>query len=304
MNTNKEIGDSITTFSLNELLSHAGVPQSDELGRQCIISKQRATLNSFCSPLRVEAFTIGIGCEGSTTIRFNLREYQIQKDTFFFFSPRSILEAPDGSNVQAHVILISSEFMREINLDFKSVLPQFLSFGKNPFTQLTPEESVVIRKAFSQIEEELQRPRTIYSQKIIGHLITAMFYKIAEILQDNQQFQLVQQHTTYDRTEEYFRRFMQELSEHYQQERMVGFYANKLCITPKYLTTLIKRISGKSVSEWIDDFVIFEAKALLKHSHMSIQEIAYQLNFPNQSFFGSYFKRNTGMSPSQYKAQQ
>jgi len=80
--------------------------------------------------------------------------------------------------------------------------------------------------------------------------------------------------------------------------------ARQLCITPKYLTTLIKRISGKSVSEWIDSYVILEAKTLLKYSNMSVQEIAYYLNFPNQSFFGSYFKRNTGMSPSQYKAKQ
>ena len=83
----------------------------------------------------------------------------------------------------------------------------------------------------------------------------------------------------------------------------MGFYARQLCITPKYLTTLIKRISGLSVSEWIDNYVIIGAKTLLKYSTMSIQEIAYYLNFPNQSFFGSYFKRNTGMSPSQYKAQ-
>ena len=56
--------------------------------------------------------------------------------------------------------------------------------------------------------------------------------------------------------------------------------------------------------EWIDSYVILEAKTLLKYSDMSVQEIAYALNFPNQSFFGSYFKRNTGMSPSQYRARQ
>ena len=76
-----------------------------------------------------------------------------------------------------------------------------------------------------------------------------------------------------------------------------------MCITPKYLTTLIKRVSGKSVSEWIDSYVILEAKPCSKYSSKSIQEIAYYLNFPNQSFFGSYFKRIAGMSPTQYKAQ-
>ena len=106
----------------------------------------------------------------------------------------------------------------------------------------------------------------------------------------------------HNRAEEYFRQFTELLGEHYKHERSVGFYARQLCITPKYLTTLIKRISGKSVSEWIDNYVILEAKTLLKYSNMSVQEIAYYLNFPNQSFFGSYFKRNAGMSPSQYKA--
>lgn len=94
---------------------------------------------------------------------------------------------------------------------------------------------------------------------------------------------------------------MQLLSESFKTERSVAYYARRMCITPKYLTTLIKRISNKSVSEWIDEYVILEAKTLLKYSNMSIQEIAYHLNFPNQSFFGSYFKRNTGLSPSQYK---
>ncbi len=84
----------------------------------------------------------------------------------------------------------------------------------------------------------------------------------------------------------------------------MGFYARELCITPKYLTTLIRRVSGKSVSEWIDIYVVLEAKALLRFSNRSVQEVAYALNFPNQSFFGSYFKRITGMSPSEFRAQK
>ena len=83
----------------------------------------------------------------------------------------------------------------------------------------------------------------------------------------------------------------------------MSFYAKQLNITPKYLSSVVKEVSGKTAARWIDESVILEAKALLKYSGMSIQEIAYYLNFPNQSFFGSYFKRNTGMSPSQYKAQ-
>lgn len=101
--------------------------------------------------------------------------------------------------------------------------------------------------------------------------------------------------------EEYFCRFMQVLSQSYKAERRVEFYASKLCITPKYLSALIKEVSGKRPSEWIEELVMLEAKSLLRYSKITIQEIAYQLNFPNSSFFGKYFKRYTGLSPKNYR---
>lgn len=82
----------------------------------------------------------------------------------------------------------------------------------------------------------------------------------------------------------------------------MGFYADQLHITPKYLSSVIKEVSGRSAVEWIDRYVILEAKALLRYSGLSIQEIAYELNFSTQSFFGKYFKHHTGMSPSEYKS--
>ena len=79
------------------------------------------------------------------------------------------------------------------------------------------------------------------------------------------------------RNDEYFNQFMSELTKHYMQERSVGFYAGQLNLTPKYLTTIIRKTSGRTAAEWIDDYVVLEAKNLLKYSTMSIQEIAYYL---------------------------
>ena len=70
----------------------------------------------------------------------------------------------------------------------------------------------------------------------------------------------------------------------------------------KIFSSVIKRVSGKTAGKWIDDYVILEAKTLLRYSPMSIQEVAFYLNFANASFFGKYFKHHTGMSPSEYKA--
>ena len=162
----------------------------------------------------------------------------------------------------------------------------------------------MMRGYIATIERELQAPETEFSNGIIEGLISVLICKVGSMLRHYLAEHPEEEKPVLNRTEEYFRRFTTLLGEHYTHERSVGFYARQLCITPKYLTTMIKQISGKSASEWIDTYVILEAKTLLKYSPMSIQEIAYYLNFPNQSFFGSYFKRNTGMSPSQYKAAQ
>jgi AraC-like DNA-binding protein len=91
------------------------------------------------------------------------------------------------------------------------------------------------------------------------------------------------------------------LNQHFKYERSIEFYASKLCVTPKYMTTLIKKTSGKSAMEWINEYVVMEAKHLLKYSDMSIQEISDYLNFSNQSFFAQYFKRFSDYSPSNYR---
>ncbi len=103
------------------------------------------------------------------------------------------------------------------------------------------------------------------------------------------------------RNREVFVRFMDLLDQYHQIERSVAFYADKLFITPKYLSSIVKKVSGENALEWINRYVVLEAKSLLMHSDKSIQEVAYALNFPNPSFFGKYFKHHTGMSPGEYK---
>ena len=101
----------------------------------------------------------------------------------------------------------------------------------------------------------------------------------------------------------HFDRFMRLLQENYKRCHNIQFYADRMGLTPKYLSLMIKKVSGRLATEWIDDYVILEAKNLIKYSSMSIQEISYALNFPNQSFFGKYFKRHTGLSPKEYRRQ-
>ena len=299
---NTESQTPINSFTLAELIDLAG-EQRQGLMRECITASSDSQTQVFRFPCRIDAFIIGVGTEGETSVSFNLHEFRLKKDSMFIFTPKNILQVNSPQYFKADVIAISPDFMRRINIDIKNMMPLFLKFVENPTLALTPEESRSMRGMIAQIERETRGPETHFSFDIVSGLIAATIYKVGDIMYHYLAEHPEGQNNSHNRAEEYFKQFTHLLGEHFREERSVGFYARQLCITPKYLTTLIKRISGQSVSEWIDNYVILEAKTLLKYSTMSIQEIAYYLNFPNQSFFGSYFKRNTGMSPSQYKAQ-
>lgn len=299
---NTENQTPINSFTLAELIDLAG-EQRQGLMRECITASSDSQMQVFRFPCRIDAFIIGVGTEGETSVSFNLHEFKLKKDSIFIFTPKNVLQVNSQQYFKADVIAISPDFMRRINIDIKNMMPLFLKFVENPALTLTPEESRSMRGMIAQIERETRGPETHFSFDIVSGLIAATIYKVGDIMYHYLAEHPEEQNNSHNRAEEYFKQFTHLLGEHFREERSVGFYARQLCITPKYLTTLIKRISGQSVSEWIDNYVILEAKTLLKYSTMSIQEIAYYLNFPNQSFFGSYFKRNTGMSPSQYKAQ-
>lgn len=300
--TNSEMP--ISSFTLNELITMAGGEKRPGIMGECIAANSASEMEIFRFPSRLNALIIGVGTEGETSLTSNLQEFRLKKDSLFIFSPKHILQVQSNNRFKAHLIVIAPDFLKRINIDTKRMMPLFLQFGSLPCMELTQAESQSLRSFISMVEQELKGSETDFSSEIIGGLIAATIYKVGDILTHYLTEHPEVDSPIHSRAEEYFRQFTELLGEHYKHERSVGFYARQLCITPKYLTTLIKRISGKSVSEWIDNYVILEAKTLLKYSNMSVQEIAYYLNFPNQSFFGSYFKRNAGMSPSQYKAKK
>ena len=300
--TNSEMP--ISSFTLNELITMAGGEKRPGIMGECIAANSASEMEIFRFPSRLNALIIGVGTEGETSLTSNLQEFRLKKDSLFIFSPKHILQVQSNNRFKAHLIVIAPDFLKRININTKRMMPLFLQFSSLPCMELTHTESQSLRSFISMVEQELKGSETDFSSEIIGGLIAATIYKVGDILTHYLTEHPEVDSPIHNRAEEYFRQFTELLGEHYKHERSVGFYARQLCITPKYLTTLIKRISGKSVSEWIDNYVILEAKTLLKYSNMSVQEIAYYLNFPNQSFFGSYFKRNAGMSPSQYKAKK
>ena len=120
---------------------------------------------------------------------------------------------------------------------------------------------------------------------------------------------ILQQHSEFSGNmqshEVLFERFYQLIVHHYRESREVAFYADKLALTPKYFATVIKQTTGMTATEWINRYVLVEAKWLLRQDRQkSIQQIAYLLGFTEQASFSRFFKSYEGVSPTEYRAKE
>ena len=142
----------------------------------------------------------------------------------------------------------------------------------------------------------------LFYHEAVKSQVSALMFHFLNIFCSGLNLKKSTQHTAHYRQQDYVRQFMSLLSLHFREQRRVTFYSEQMHITPKYLGTIVTQQTGRTVSDWIDHFVVSEAKVLLGSSSLTIQEITYKLNFPNQSFFCKYFKAHTGMTPSGFRA--
>ena len=170
---------------------------------------------------------------------------------------------------------------------------QYMTMYNNPIHSLSTQELRALYIFYTMLYSAAANTENPFRLQVIENLIRVFYYGgVNSFPRTNK---------SAASTNTIVQRFMELVQEHYTQQRLISFYADKLCITPKYLSKLVKENTGLAASDWIERHVILEARAMLQSSEMTIQQIASALNFPNQSFFGKYFKRATGLSPKQYR---
>lgn len=201
-----------------------------------------------------------------------------------------------------------------VEVDFYYILPivnkvinveSQLFMRKNPCVSLSGEQCAhfeyLLNNLWDRINAEDCQKENVQYQHLKLELIKSMgqtiCYEILNMYFTNQPLQPLQQ----GKKDVVFQNFMLSLFRFYRKERDVSFYARMQHITPRYFSAIIKKKTGDSALQWIVRMVITEAKQLLEESDLSIKEIADQLNFPTQSFFGKYFKQYVGVSPKEYR---
>jgi len=246
-------------------------------------------------PVKLDLF-ISILCkEGFLKIRIGYTDYVVQKDDFVVISFQKVFHVIEVSkDFQAKIMCLEANFFQvENNSD--SVEIQHL-LREYPHQSLPTSKMELFIAVFNYISSVIKDESNIYRKQIVFNCLNVLFHELCNLLIKRKDDVKVLTHH-----EDIFNKFIRHIDTHFYKERSIGFYADKASLTPKYFSTVIFRQTGKHAKEWIDQYTILEAKAMLKSTRLTIQEISYELNFATPSHFGRYFKHHTGLSPLQYR---
>jgi AraC family transcriptional regulator, transcriptional activator of pobA len=247
-------------------------------------------------PVKLDVVVSIVCKKGHMEGTLNLKKFKATAPCLFIVLADQILQFDNFSDdFSGLIIIMSKSFLENSFSDIQVSMPLFRSVHDNPWIQLNQEEMKSMVEQFLFLQTTVRMKENPYLQETLKHLILAFFYGTGyRFYKVRDDFQKSKQDLIVDK-------FLTIVKENYREQRMIEFYSGKLFLTPKHLSKIIRVRSGKSAGEWIEDYVMLEAKALLKSTDKTVQQISDELNFPSQSFFGKYFKRRAGVSPKHYR---
>lgn len=276
------------------------LPMIDFIDNDFAIFDSIRDIPFFCYPSRLGVFCLYICLKGEGVMWLNLQEYRVKAGMLGIVLPEQIVQQGKYSDdFEGLFIVISRDFVEGILPTVQKLFPMFLLVKDHPCIRISAEEEQTFRQYHSFLWSKVRQQEHPFRREVTQGVLLSLFYEIYGIYQQRH-FQVKGPDNL---QEEQFRQFMRLVSEYCKRERSVTFYADKMCLSSKHLSAVVKKVTGRTAGEWIDNLVVLEAKVMLKSSEASIQEISEELHFANQSFFGKYFKQHAGMSPKAYRHQ-
>jgi len=247
-------------------------------------------------PFIFDGTILGVCIKGKGTIKINHREYELKANTIlsvFANNISTMIKASDDFLLE--LMFFSHDYITSFSLPLDKDL--LINMNENPCIEVHSEtmhnilelHSIIIR----QHNENLK-----YKDEIIKSLILALMLKVGSYYAIDSQNAAPKKSS---REEELTKKFFDLLIDNFKTEKNLSFYADKLCLTPNYLSSIIKKNTGDSIQEWIKNIIIMEAKNKLKTTDLTVLQISEDLNFANPSFFGRFFKQYVGVTPLKYR---
>ncbi len=270
------------------------------------IDSSSRRLALFKEPIRVAGLTVCVLMKGSLSLEINMERIDLTPVSVFIFNNSAITRICDAdwADIDAYVLFLSLDLIQDLHIEHNNLkisppadsqyAPMINGLADNEIDMLSMLMDLIYRNA-------CVNEHTVFTHNVSKSLIQALIYQLFQIKVSHHHTHVEKSDKPMSRRIGYMQDFMRLVQTHYRHERSLKFYADRMFISPKYMSRIIKDATGRSAADWIDHFVVQEAKNMLRFSNKSIQQVAYALNFPTQSSFGKFFKHMTGMSPSEYQ---
>ncbi len=250
---------------------------------------------------KLEHFVFILCLRGHAAISIDGRSYNLYPDNVLICHPNIVLgESMSSMDFEFRGVVLSKDYLQRLPLvSTDNMWDVMMFFEKAPVLSLTPDEVKDFCRYYDLIRPRLADTHLRYREELLSALLTALLYELSNIISRFADFRP----QPFSAGSNVFRNFLSLLSSSYPKSRSVAYYADKLCLTPKYLSTVCKEVSGETASELINRYVVKDIEFLLKQRGKSVKEICNELEFPNLSFFGRYVKKHLGLSPKLYREQ-
>jgi len=264
-------------------------------------SGKRAVVNS--ESVRIKALSMILVLKGSITITIDYKEYTLRRGSIVSILPTHILSVKSISeDLDGRMLAVSRTFIQTITqaLKNRTFSISHMQMIKKPYYQLNEEELTLLNNHLTHISGLTHLDKHTFQKEMILISLLELMLDFANILMTDGALPK-DLSLTLTRKEEIFEHFLELIIQFGKEEHSVQFYADKLFITPQYLSLILREQTGQSANRWIDDSLLIEAKTMLKMPDTTVQQVAEALHFADQSTFGKFFKKRVGISPLKFR---
>jgi AraC-like DNA-binding protein len=295
----KATTNAVYLYPLKDMIDFDGHSWQLE-GLRVFLSRPEHKKDFIQYPFRSDSFWVVMALNESLTFLLNGEEQVVNENSILIIPPHVVRQFVGATNnCKAACVAFTPDFMLDTGLSQRHVdLFEFLFNSHSTHLRLASEDASRFLTLITQLQEKnFSREHHPFAAEVVRHFFNVFQFELAGLYHKHSN----QKKAVHDHKEEILWRFLALLSKHVKTERNLPFYANRLYVTPKYLTQTVKKLTGKTAGTYIDELVIVEAKNLLRDPSLTIAQVADLLYFSDQFFFSKFFKRYTGITPSVYR---
>ena len=279
------INNQLAMFTYSELVSQ-------------LQQKNPSFLEDMRRPHKFDFFLFINHTSGGAKFKIDMEEYEVETGgNVITCTPGQIISLESVTpDFDADVMILSSQFMESLLVYLKGTIPVRFGMMRQIVFKINEQAKQMQMIFIKAVQHVLKQTDNPFRLQMVQHVMMAIFYASDAPQSISNKSDVIRSNA-----DVLSKQFLELVKENFRKERQLKFYADALCITPRYLSRVVKECTGSSAADWIERYVVLEARALLKSTTMTIQQISDELNFPSQTFFGKYFKRRVGMSPKDYR---